>query len=106
MPQAAATNRPHQRREAVIGGAGDRRPRWSYALGCAHDVEGGVIVSLLQEVPGIAGMTFEADDFDHAFRRALVIAEDMAEATGHLRDGVLVTLTEYDSLAEIGVDAD
>jgi hypothetical protein len=72
----------------------------------ARDVEGGVIVSLLQEVPGIAGMTFEADNFDHAFRRALAIAEDMAEATGHFRDGVLVTLTECDSLADIGIDAD
>jgi hypothetical protein len=61
---------------------------------------------MTEKVPGIAGMTFEADDFDHAFRRAVAIAEDMASATGHLVEGVRVTLTECDTLADIGIDAD
>ena len=61
---------------------------------------------MTQKVPGIAGMTFEADNFAHAFRRAVAIAEDMASATGHLAEGVRLTLTEYDNLADIGIDAD
>ena len=103
---AQVTNPPRERRETVIGGPGNRIYRWSYPLGCAPDADGGLIISLMQDVPGIAGMIFEADDFDHAFRRAVLIAEDMAEATGHLQEGVLVSLIKCDSLGEIGVDAD
>ena len=107
MTQAAAIKPSHRREEAVIGGPGsDGVYRWSYSLGCARDSAGGWITRLVKEVPGVAGMTFEADNFDHAFRRALAISEDMADATGQLRDGVLVTLTEYDNLADIGIDAD
>jgi len=97
----------HRWRAGIVGGraGSDGKPTAarSYSLGCAPDPEGGLLVTLLEEVPGIA-ITFEADDFDHAFARALVIAEDMADAAGHLADGVVVSLLERDNLAELGVD--
>jgi len=95
-------------RAAIVGGrpGPDGKPTAAreYRLGCAWD-DDTLIVSLIDEVPGVA-MTFEAEDFDRAFARALAIAEDMAELSGHLPDGVLVSLTECRSLAEIGVEAD
>jgi hypothetical protein len=107
-----AAHRPDQFeprwRAAIIGGrlGPDRKHTAAreYRLGCAWD-DGTLIISLIEEVPGVA-ITFEAEDFDRAFARALVIGEDMAELSGHLADGVLVSLVECKSLAEIGVDAD
>jgi hypothetical protein len=64
-----------------------------------------MIVRLIEEVPGI-GITFEAHDFEDAFERAMDISYDMAELAGHLADGVLVSLTECESLADLGIDAD
>lgn len=97
----------HRWRGAIVGGrpGPDGKPTATraYPLGCAPDPEGGVLVTLVEEVPGI-GITFEADDFDHAFSRAVVIGEDMADAAGHLADGVLVSLVERDNLADLGVD--
>jgi hypothetical protein len=97
----------HRWRAAIVGGrpGPDGKPTASraYALGCAPDPEGGVIVTLIEEVPGV-GITFEADDFDHAFSRAVEIGSNMAEASGHFADGVLVSLIERDSLAELGID--
>jgi len=75
-----------------------------YKLGCAWDGDV-LIVRLIEDVPGI-GITFEAYSFDHAFERALEISTDMAELAGHWADGVLVSLVECESLADIGVDAD
>ena len=102
---------PGQRRRwraAIVGGrpGPDAKPMATraYPLGCAPDPEGGgLVVTLIEDVPGI-GITFEADDFDHAFARAVVIGEDMAEAAGHLAEGVLVSLIERDNLAELGID--
>jgi hypothetical protein len=87
----------HRWRAGIVGGriGPDGKPTAarSYPLGCAPDPEGGLLVRLIEEVPGIA-ITFEADDFDQAFARALVISEDMADAAGHLADGVVVSVVE------------
>jgi hypothetical protein len=95
-------------RAAIIGGPtgadGKRTAAREYRLGCAWD-DDTLIVTLIEEVPGVA-ITFEAEDFDQAFTRALAISEDMAELSGHLADGVLVSLAERGSLAEIGIAAD
>ncbi|HZU89494.1 MAG TPA: hypothetical protein VE993_09580 [Stellaceae bacterium] len=87
---------------APTGADGQRTAAREYRLGCAWD-EDMLIVTLIAEVPGVA-ITFEAEDFDQAFARALAISEDMAELSGHLADGVLVSLAERGSLAEIGVE--
>ena len=93
-------------RGAIVGGGpgpdGKPTAARAYPLGCAPDPEGGVVVTLIQDVPGIE-ITFEANDFDHAFARALTIGEDMADAAGHLADGVLVSLVERGSLADLGI---
>jgi hypothetical protein len=106
LSRAPAVHR-HRWRAGIVGGrpGPDGRPTAarSYPLGCASDPEGGVVVTLIEEVPGI-GITFEAADFDQAFARALVIGEDMADAVGHLADGVVISLIERDSLAELGLD--
>ena len=105
--QGALSSTPHRWRAGIVGGRigpdGKLTAIRSYSLGCAPDPEGGFLVSLIEEVPDIA-ITFEADDFDQAFARALVIAEDMADAAGHLADGVVVSLLELDSLADLGID--
>lgn len=98
----------HRWRAAIVGGrlGPDGKPiaLRAYRLGCAMDPEcGRLIVTMIEDVPGI-GITFEADDFDHAFSRALVIGQDMAEAAGHLDDGVVISLGECDSLAELGIE--
>ncbi|HLY58243.1 MAG TPA: hypothetical protein VKS60_21965 [Stellaceae bacterium] len=97
-------------RAAIVGGVpgpgGRPVAQHRYPLGIAPDPEGGYIVSLLEDVPDVAGMTFEARDFEHAFARALAIAEDMAAASGRLGEGVLVSLSPRATLAEIGIDAD
>jgi hypothetical protein len=103
----APSARGHRWRAGIVGGraGSDGKPTAarSYSLGCAPNPEGGPLVTLIEEAPGIA-VTFEADDFDQAFARALVIAEDMADAAGHLADGVVVSLVESGSLAELGID--
>jgi hypothetical protein len=97
-----------QQRTAIIGGRpgshGARTAARDYRLGCAWDDEI-LIVLLIEDVPGIA-ITFEAENFDQAFARALQISEDMAELAGHLADGVQVSLVECGSLAEIGIDTE
>ena len=95
-------------RAAIVGGQpgpdGKRTAAREYRLGCVRD-GGTLIVSLIEDVPGIA-ITFEAADFDEAFARALAIGEDMAELSGQLADGVLISVAECSTLAEIGVEAD
>jgi hypothetical protein len=108
LARKSAEGRPY--RAAVVGGAlgpgGRPVAQRRYTLGVAPDPDGGYIAALIEAVPGVAGMTFEASDFEQAFARALVIGEDLAAAAGHLDDGVLVSLTPFDTLAEIGVDTD
>ncbi len=107
---AAAAIRPEKpvRRAAIIGGQagphGTRTATREYRLGCAID-DDMLIVTLMEDVPGVA-ITFEAENFDRAFERALAISEEMADLAGHLADGVLVSLVLRGSLADIGVDAD
>jgi hypothetical protein len=95
-----------QQRAAIIGGRpgphGTRIAAREYRLGCAWDDET-LIVSLIEDVPGIA-ITFEAENFDQAFTRALQISGDMAELAGHFADGVHLSLVECGTLAEIGID--
>ncbi|GEM_PF-5989550 len=92
----------------IIGGAagldGKMTAARAYRLGCADDA-GTLIVSLIDDVPGVS-ITFEAENFDHAFARAVEIGTDMADLSGHLPEGVLISLVECESLADIGVDAD
>src|SRR3954463_12455198 len=94
---------------AIIGGRlgpkGTRTARHEYRLCCAW---GGkkLLVSILNGDEANVGIAFEADSYDAAFERALSISEDVADETGYLSDGVLVSLTEFGSLAEIGIDAD
>ncbi len=96
------------RRAAIIGGRsgphGTRTATREYRLGCAVD-DDTLIVTMIENVPGIA-ITFEAENFDRAFERALEITEEVADLAGHLADGVLVSLVLRGSLAEIGVDAE
>ena len=93
---------------AIIGGyalpSGARIATREYRLGCAWDGNT-LIVALLDEQPDV-GIAFQAQDFDHAFERALAISEDVAEVAGHLSDGVVVSLVECNTLEEIGVEAD
>ena len=102
----AAVRNVRQQRTAIIGGRpgphGVHAAAREYRLGCAWDGEI-LIVSMIEDVPGI-GITFEAENFDQAFTRALQISEDMAELAGHLADGVRVSLVECGSLTEIGID--
>jgi hypothetical protein len=109
MAGATALQRFQPRREARIIGAardenGNPTAAREYKLGCAWDGDA-LIVRLIEEVPGI-GITFEAHSFDHAFERALDIATDMAELAGHMADGVVVSLLECDSLADLGIEVD
>src|SRR3954468_15410029 len=104
MAWASALRRydfPPQRRARIIGTARDRNGNpiaaWEYRLGCARDGDD-MIVRLIEEVPSVE-ITFEAHNFEDAFERAIDISYDMAELTGHLEDGVLVSLTECESLA-------
>lgn len=97
-----------KQRARIIGTAHDSNGNaiasHEYRLGCAWDGDE-MIVRLIEDVPGI-GITFEARDFEAAFERAMDIAYDMAELAGHLSDGVLVSLTECENLADLGLDAD
>ena len=99
---------PAARRAAIIGGRsgrhGTRTATREYRLACAVD-DDTLIVTLIEDVPGIA-ITFEAENFDRAFERALEISEEMADLAGHLADGVLVSLVQRASLGEIGIDAE
>lgn len=94
---------------AIIGGRpgpkGTRTARHEYRLGCAWDGST-LLVSILNGDEANVGIAFQADSFDDAFERALTVGEDTAEVAGHIPDGVLVSLTEFGSLAEIGIDAD
>ena len=99
---AAAARRDHWR------GAGRKRARtakYEYRLGCAWDGDT-LLVSILNGDEVNVGIAFEADSYDNAFARALAISKDVADETGHLSDGVTVSLTEFGSLAEIGINAD
>ena len=109
MTEATAVRRDSTpRRAAIIGGRegprGSRTATREYRLGCAWDGDA-LLVAMLEDLPDVA-IAFEARDFDHAFERALAIGEDMAEVSGHLADGVLVSLTQCGSLAEIGIETD
>src|SRR3954452_20914745 len=106
---AAVRQSPRRRlAETIGGGAGRKRARTAkheYRLGCAWDGDT-LLVSILNGNEVNVGIAFQADRYDAAFERALAIVEDVADEAGHLADGVLVSLTEFDSLAEIGIDAD
>jgi len=110
MTTAAAIKLGHRRRlAAIVGGRlgpkGMRTAKYEYRLGCAWDGDT-LLVSILNGDEANIGIAFEADSFDHAFIRALAISEEVADEAGHLADGVLVLLSEFGSLAEIGIDAD
>ncbi len=94
---------------AIIGGrpgpGGTCTAKHEYRLGCAWE-DDTLLVVLLNGDQVNVGIAFQADRYDAAFARALAIAEDVADEAGHLSDGVLVSLTEFNSLAEIGIDAD
>jgi hypothetical protein len=104
---ALSTRTAPRWRAAIIGGqAGpDGKPTATreYRLGCVAD-DDMLIVSMLDDVSDVK-ITFEADNFDHAFARAVDISTDMAELADHLSQGVLVSLVECESLADIGIDA-
>jgi hypothetical protein len=106
--QAALKQDARRHYAAIVGGfalpSGARFATREYRLGCAWDGDA-LLVALLDELPDV-GIAFEARDFDHAFERAVAISEDVAEVAGHLKDGVVVSLIECDSLEEIGIDAD
>jgi hypothetical protein len=109
MTIAAALKQDARRHlAAIVGGQpgpnGTHTATHEYRLGCAWDGDT-LLVNLIEDVPGI-GIAFEARSFDRAFERALAIGEDVADEAGHLSDGVLVSLTAFGSLAEIGIDAD
>ncbi len=111
MAGASALRQGHfqpQRKARVIGTARERNgsptAAREYKLGCAWDGDN-LVVRLIEDVPGV-GITFEAYSFDHAFERAVDIASDMAELSGHLADGVLVSLIECESLDQLGLDPD
>jgi hypothetical protein len=109
MAEAAALRREQaERRAAIIGGQPGPRglctAKHEYRLGCAWDGDM-LLVNLIEDVPGV-GIAFEAKSFDHAFERALAISEDVADVAGHLAEGVLVSLAEFDSLGAIGIDAE
>lgn len=88
---------PLRRVAAILGGRTvNGRPvaRHAYRLGAAPAPDGTrYIVTLIDEVPGVR-MVFEADTFDVAFARALIIGEDMADLAGHLGEGVLISVEE------------
>ena len=106
---AAVRQSPRRRlAETIGGGSGRKRARtakYEYRLGCAWDGDT-LLVSNLNGDEVNDGIAFEADSYDNAIARALAISKDVADETGHLSDGVTVSLTEFGSLAEIGIDAD
>ena len=106
---AAVRQSPRRRlAETIGGGSGRKRARtakYEYRLGCAWDGDT-LLVSILNGDEVNVGIAFEADSYDNAFARALAISKDVADETGHLSDGVTVSLTEFGSLVEIGIDAD
>ena len=106
---AAVRQSPRRRlAETIGGGAGRKRARtakYEYRLGCAWDGDT-LLVSILNGDEVNVGIAFEADSYDNAFARAVAISKDVADEAGHLSDGVTVSLTEFGSLAEIGIDAD
>ena len=105
---AAVRQSPRRRLAETIGGGSGRKrahPKYEYRLGCAWDGDT-LLVSILNGDEVNVGIAFEADSYDNAFARALAISKDVADEAGHLSDGVTVSLTEFGSLAEIGIDAD
>jgi hypothetical protein len=106
---AAPKQRQRQHLAATISGEAGRKrahtAKYEYRLGCAWDGDT-LLVSILNGDEVNVGIAFEADSYDNAFARALAISKDVADEAGHLSDGVTVSLTEFGSLAEIGIDAD
>jgi hypothetical protein len=108
MRTTAAVKQSPRHLAATIGReTGRKRARtakYEYRLGCAWDGDT-LLVSILNGDEVNVGIAFEADSYDNAFARALAISKDVADEAGHLSDGVTVSLTEFGSLAEIGIDA-
>lgn len=100
----------HRQLASIVGGrtTPDGRVVAShrYRLGMAPAPDSDVyIVRLIGTLDKVA-ITFEARDFEHAFRRALEISQDMAEVAGHLSDGVVVSVEECDSIRDLGISED
>ena len=97
----------HRYLAGIVGGrskGGRTVARHAYRLGAAWLPDDNLyIITLIEDVPGI-GITFEANSFEDAFERALAISEDMADVSGHLEDGVSVSVQEVDRLSDIGID--